>query len=237
MDKIVCFICKEGYSGIKAFTFHFGLKHGMLVSRSSSGFYCKQVDCGKHFLKYDSFMRHLKVAHKFQNDSNKIVHCNKKQIEDVHVNLNSEIVNFSPSTSSSHHTGDENLEREVDINVSASRMIANLKADSSFTGANLLRVANAAQFFVSDLSYHAENEILRFVKEKNIPEDDPDLIKLLQKINYNSLFADLNSLNGQMAAFKKHFTFVQPTEIPLDYRFDERLQYDGQTWERHSTRS
>lgn len=68
MDMLLCFKCNKSFTGIKNFTSHFRQSHGIMVSRlQASGFYCRQQECNKHFLRYDSFIRHLKKHHVVQD--------------------------------------------------------------------------------------------------------------------------------------------------------------------------
>lgn len=110
-------------------------------------------------------------------------------------------------------------------------MVANLRASSSFTGAALSKVVNAASFFVSDISDYVKSEILNFLKKKNIELKDPEVTSLLQKFDYNNLFNNMDTVQGQIEALKKCYNYIESTELPLGYRNDQRLDSKNQLWQ------
>lgn len=234
MYKLVCFKCDKSFVGIKNFTSHFGQSHGIMVSRSqASGFYCRQRECNKHFLSYDSLIRHLKKHHVVQDNPNIFNYNVQKsknfyQLENINKNKNICVNEFA---SIKKLTTPAQLKDSLDISSSALRMVANLRASSSFTGAALSKVINATDFFVSDISDNTKNEILNFLKKKNIELDDPEVTDLLGKFDFNNLFKNMDTAQGQIEALKKCYDYIEAIEIPLGFRNDQRLDSKSQSWQ------
>ncbi|CAL1672286.1 unnamed protein product [Lasius platythorax] len=108
-------------------------------------------------------------------------------------------------------------------------MVVNLRASSSFIGAALSKVVNAASFFVSDISDYTKSEILNFLEKKNIESEDPKVINLLEKFDCNNLFNNMDT--AQIEALKKCYNYIEATEISLGYRNDQQLDSKNQFWQ------
>lgn len=224
MEYLICFKCNNNFVGIKNFTSHLRREHGIMVSRSqASGFYCRQRECNKHFLRYDSFIRHIKKHHVTQN-SPSIFNHDIQEREDFrpleNINVEKNIYGFDESTSVEKLTTPVQAKESLDISSSALRMVANLRASYSFTGAALSKVVNATNFFVSDISDYVKSEILNFLQKKNIELEDPEVINLLEELDCNNLFNNMDTTQGQIEALKKCYNYIEATEIPLIQRFE-----------------
>lgn len=143
MDMLLCFKCKKSFAGIKNFTSHFRRNHGIMVSRSLAfGFYCRQQKCNKHFLRYDSLIRHLKKYHIVEDNIFNPSIFNH-DVQDNHDVQESETFLQLENTDKSKNvccdefaliekvTTSIQSEEILDISSSAMRMVANLRSSSS----------------------------------------------------------------------------------------------------------
>jgi len=61
MTSLKCFKFEKIFTRIKEYSSHFRRHHAIMVSKLySSEFYCKQENCDKHFIRFDSLLRHIK---------------------------------------------------------------------------------------------------------------------------------------------------------------------------------
>jgi len=116
------------------------------------------------------------------------------------------------------------------ISVSAARMISTLRSSYSFTGAALQRVATADNF-VSNITDFVQDEINDFCKSKCINMKDPDVEMFLNKFKFDDFFKNMQSLKSQIKVLKSKYTYIEPLEISLGCRIDQRFQASNNQWQ------
>jgi len=153
---------------------------------------------------------------------------------EVNVSMENEIsvnMNLRKNVNENEILAIEKLQKTNDISASAARMISTLRESYSFTGAALQRVATAADNFVSDISNFVQDEINDFCKSKCINVKDPDVEMFLNKFKFDDLFKNMQSLKSQIKVLKNKYTYIEPLEIPLGCRIDQRFEASNNQWQ------
>ncbi|XP_036148433.1 uncharacterized protein LOC118647499 [Monomorium pharaonis] len=125
----------------------------------------------------------------------------------------------------------ENLKLKHDISSCAAKMISTLRTSSSITGAALKEVMTAIKIFVSNIFDFVQDEVTDFCTSQDIDVKSSAVETLLNKFKCNYLFKNMDTLPGQIEVLKKNYKYIQPREIPLGYRIDQRFNRCKQEWE------
>lgn len=235
-----CFKCGQLLTTLRRYSSHFRHHHAIMVSKSySSGFYCGQENCNAHFLRFDSLLRHVKKWHvvgisddvcnsdiysdqNYQSSSmTSDTSDNLDRLENIpkeEIHVNKDNINFQKSS------------KEFDLFKSAHKFIATLRIVSSFTGTAVVNVTNATQCLLSDISEYICDEMLTFCKKQNISTNSSDFQELLNKLNFDNLFENTDTLQNQIKAVKNTYNYVDPVEIPLGFRLQQYFDQEKQMW-------
>lgn len=210
-----------------------------MVSRTySSGFYCKQENCDKYFLRFDYLLRYIKKWHVSDEICNSNIHLSIKS-DDPNTTAKIEIQWLQEEI---HKNKDYNIDKdnninfqeskEFDLSNSAQKFIANLRLLSGFTGTAIAAVTNAAQRLISNISDFIQEEILNFCKKQNTSIEFLDVQELLNTLNFNKLLKKTNTLTlqDQIKAFKNTYKYIDPIEIPLGFRLQQHFDRKEQIW-------
>lgn len=231
MTLIKCFKCKKTFIGIREYSSHFCRHHAIMVSRSySSGFYCKQENCDKHFIRFDSLLRHIKKWHIVIDEtyiiSKKVKVQSSKEEKDTHNSEQHDVCENRDHDSIDNHESSKKL----DLRMSAQKFIANLRILSGFTGTALTAITNAAQCLVSDISDFIWEEIFHLCEKENINIESLNTQTLLNKLNFDNLFDKTDTLQDQINTVKNVYNYIDPIEIPLGFRLQQYFDQKEQMW-------
>ncbi|KYM94567.1 hypothetical protein ALC62_14796 [Cyphomyrmex costatus] len=246
-NGLICFICKKTLYGVRNFSSHFRRSHALMLTKyKASGFFCKQDNCDKHFFKYNSFIRHIKKCH-IENvvhspssvsieTMNRIENEFPMEVEvpeiGIHANEQMDLSEIENNAVVEHNNAViENVKSIHDIHSSAAKMISALRVSSSFTGTALKEVVAAVEILLSDILDFVQDKVTDFCTSKDIDVKDPTVETLLSKFKCNDLFKNMDTLTGQIEVLKKNYKYIQPREIPLGYRVDQRFNICKQEWE------
>lgn len=173
MDELICCKCKEREYGIQnLIESHYRRSHAIALDQpQSSGFRCENGQCHhKHFLRFSSLIRHITTYHiTTRNESQRNV--NNSPVPEVNEGVpeDEDVIDLEEfrELANGHNLIDDrvvagDLRKPIDIHCAASKMIANLRLNSSFTGANIDRVIDATDSFVSDVMSFVQHKITDF---------------------------------------------------------------------------
>lgn len=229
MDHLICFKCSKTLYNLDQLKTHYRRIHAInLKSINKSGFRCSVFDCRKHFVLFSSLIRHLRFNHNVAENEpvvDNVVQNNMQFIpnnevvppEDENPNIEAPIVN-------NYNTP----ERPFDIVALASKMIANLRSNSTFTGANIDRIIDEADEFLS--------EVLNYVKRKiseccQMTIDTPEVKNLLDELTVNNIFLSLRGIDNHIKSLKKYCTYIEPVEMYLGLRDEQRFNRKSKKYE------
>lgn len=237
MTLFKCFKCKMLLPTVRQYSLHFRRHHAIMVSRSySSGFYCKQDTCDKHFLRFDSLIRHIKKWHVSDEICDSDIHSmnsdNYNISEKIEIHSKEEIHEFCENKDNINFQDSINFQesKEFDISKSAQKFIANLRMLSNFTGTAITAITNATQCLVSDVTDFIREEMHNFCKKQNINIESPDVQELLNKLNFDNLFEKMDTLQAQIKAVKNIYHYIDSVEIPLGFRLQQYFDRKEQMW-------
>lgn len=207
--QIFCFKCSNSFPDLMQFSDHFNCDHSNLKNNKNTVYYCRQGNCRQHFVKFSGLTQHIKKSHIFYSDTT----CP----------METETITPENVEKSKHELHDDNVRSsKPDLTASACEMIASLRTSSTFTGAALNVVTDAVGLLLSDISSFVKEEIADFLNSQNIGVN-VDVQKLMGQFEFHNLFKGLRTLKSQTEAVKRTYSYIEPLEVPLSFRFDKRF--------------
>ncbi|XP_065208206.1 uncharacterized protein LOC135840708 isoform X1 [Planococcus citri] len=230
MLPLRCFSCQQYCNGIKEWTSHLKYYHGYYLTKNiENGFPCTYDRCNKSFALFKTLRQHIESTHANTTPFTSVPTCSTDADT-------SDTDQYENSNSTSHErnyvTSEDFLpfnlqDNSEDLNSSLRlylvKMVVNLQCKSSMTTSSVCFVINHLQKILTDVSVFWKHHLTTFLENNGIEKDSPDVSELLKKFDLNDAFTNLDTLDGQIDAFRENCSYVNPQEIPLGTRIDQRL--------------
>lgn len=251
MDELICCRCRDVVLGIEQLKNHYRRIHAIDVSENqNAGFKCFNGVCNNHFLRYTSLIRHIKTHH-ITVELNDNYHVDENVEIGLDNFLNPEVyepadniladnlfnLGIQENEPADNRLADNNLnlgveENEpIDIVASASKLIAKLQLNCSFTRANIDRVIDLSDKFCTDIITFVKHELTKFFNNTNTPLDTDEAKELFNTLNVQKPFKVISGIDKQLQNLKNNFKYINPIEIPLGKRDENRFNKKTQSYE------
>lgn len=225
MDVLICCRCSSKVQGVEQLTKHYRKIHVINITENqASGFTCLNGVCNKKFLRFNSFIRHMKANHITPE-----VNENHNQEEDVQMEFQDNVFQEMCEQAENNFVDDHIDAREnetIDIIASASKMMAKLQLNCTFTRANIDRVIDVCDTFYSDLMMFVEQAVTKFLRKIDVSLETVEVKELFHAFNVAKPFKDIRGVDKQIDNLKNNFKYIDPIEVPLgkrdEIRFDKK---------------
>ena len=108
-------------------------------------------------------------------------------------------------------------------------MIGRLLCKGSMTGAIMNDVIDENEEIFQEIVGFFRKKVQKFIASKNLSED-LESVKLLRTFDIENPYEELRDLDQQIKALKERCNYIEPIEIPLDYRMDNTLNRETGTF-------
>lgn len=211
-----------------------------LTSIIEGGLQCLNQGCNKNFIRFSSLVRHIKNVHIVNNRlAAEETYENMIEIEEEEEREENILENPTELEETNQYADNilidpadqEQKRRTIDIEASACRMIAILRACPSFTGTSLDRVSEAADDFLWNSLKHLHNEATSFLQTKKIDSQDADAKEFLSCFEFTAPFKEMKEFDGHIESLKTYYNYVEPEEIYIGKRTEQRFNQKTQQFE------
>lgn len=107
-----------------------------------------------------------------------------------------------------------NFKSSEDITAFACKMLAKIRLDSSFTGAQIDRIADVADTFILEVLCFLKEKTEKFFFNHKINLDTAEKQNFLNVFEVKSYFTNLKNFKNQICNLKKFYKYVDPQNVP-----------------------
>lgn len=234
MEQLKCFLCQAMVpGGLDNFSKHFTNEHNLTLKHGlgGEGFVCGQNGCTRNFKQFYNLRRHIRRFHleevvQFHQD----VPGQLPRVEDeVHFEVQAD--NDNQQMQNIRDDGrpisdDEVQDEEVNLRLLIVKMIGELQCNGSVTGKLMQFILESSEDVQTKYTNALKRKILRrLTLGATIDEEVVADIKNIMDLKHP--YQGLKTLEEQIGAMIEYFGYIEPSEIPLGYRTDLRL--DGKS--------
>lgn len=217
----ICFVCKEEIS-LAHLCSHLKFAHNIVNDEHL--FMCYQGGCMRTFTRYNSYRRHIVQSHKDVGFLEPVCSGVGNSGADVNVDVNVDLLETDDPV---ENCGDiTNVTSGLDNDSEAATFVAKMRASSSMTLNNVKMVVDNVSSMVSSIVSHLEQVISSAVKKVGSSSEELLLVNESLRTAFAEVkqpFSNIGTEHHENKYFKNTGTMVEPTEILLGYREDQRI--------------